>query len=548
MMKRFLTIVFLFIAVLATAQKKDKSKPGKQPKLVVGIVVDQMRFDYLFRDWDKYGDGGFKKLVNEGFNCSNTNFNYMPTFTAPGHASIYTGTTPSVHGIIANNWYILKEYKKTYCTEDNSVSSVGTKSDAGKMSPKHMLSTTVGDELRISSNFNSKVIGISLKDRGAILPAGHAANAAYWYDASNGSFITSTWYMQELPEWVKKFNDKKLAEEYLSKAWNTLLPLDQYKESLADDNPFEEPFKGEGKPVFPHNLPEIVKQQGLDLLRKTPFGNSFTKDFAIAAIKEEKLGQREATDFLAVSFSSPDYIGHQFGPLSVEVQDNYLRLDLDLAEFISYLEKNIGKENFVLFLTADHGAAQNPGFLTSAKIPAGHFEHGPPLYSLKDLFNKKYGEGDWVVNYSNEQFFFNRALITDKGLNLNEMQELAKQHLLKFDGIANVYTRNDMTSTSFIHKPASLVQRGFNQQRSGDVILVLEPGWMEYQKTGTTHGTVYSYDTHIPLLWYGWKIKKGETSEAIDITDIAPTLSMLLNISKPNGTTGEPIKAIIEMR
>ncbi|MBA3901156.1 MAG: alkaline phosphatase family protein, partial [Bacteroidetes bacterium] len=286
--------------------------------------------------------------------------------------------------------------------------------------------------------------------------------------------------------------------------------------------------------------------QGLDLLRKTPFGNTFTKEFAMEAIRREELGKRGETDFLAISFSSPDYIGHQFGIHSVEVQDNYLRLDKDIAELISFLEKELGKTNVLIFLTADHGAAHNPSYLNASKVPAGHFEHGPPLYSLRELFKNKYGEGQWVSNYSNEQFFFNRELIKDKGINFQEMQELARQHLLGFPGVANVYTRNDMVSGSFQQKPASLIQMGFNQQRSGDIQLVLEPGWMEYHKQGTTHGTVYTYDTHIPLIWYGWRIKSGSTAERVNISDIAPTLSMMLNISLPNGATGEPIKVLLE--
>jgi predicted AlkP superfamily pyrophosphatase or phosphodiesterase len=546
-MRNSILLLLVFYTSILFAQKSEK-QIAQSPKLIVGIVVDQMRYDYLYKYWDKYGNDGFKKLLREGYNCKNTNFNYMPTFTAPGHASIYTGTTPAIHGIIANEWYVLKDYKKVYCTEDNSVSTVGSTSAAGKMSPKNMLTTTFGDELRIASNFKSKVIGISLKDRGAILPAGHSANAAYWYDALTGNWITSTFYMQDLPNWVRQFNDSKLAEKYLSQAWNTLLPIEQYTESLADDNPYEEPFKGQAKPVFPHNLPEIKKLQGLDLLRKTPFGNSFTKDFAIETIKNENLGKGPATDVLAISFSSPDYIGHQFGPHSIEVQDNYLRFDKDLAELITFFEKNLGKDNFLLFLTADHGAAQNPSFLTAAKIPAGNFEHGPSFYSLKDFFNKKYGEADWLLNYSNEQIFFNRELIRERGLSLLEMQELAKQHLINFPGIANVYTRNEMLSTFFNWGPAALVQKGYNQQRSGDIVLVLEPGWMEYKKHGTTHGTVYSYDTHIPLLWYGWKVKRGESSEPIFINDIAPTISLMLNISMPNGTTGIPIKAIVDQK
>ncbi|MDQ3193063.1 MAG: alkaline phosphatase family protein [Bacteroidota bacterium] len=541
-MSKFLFL--LFLAGFLAFPIVDIVAQTTPPKLVVGIVIDQMRYDYISRYWDKYGQDGFKKLVKEGYNCKNTNFNYMPTFTAPGHASIYTGATPSIHGIIANNWYVLKDKRKTYCTDDSSVKTVGSSSDAGKMSPANMLSTTITDELKIS-NSKSKVIGISLKDRGAILPAGHAADAAYWYDSEIGAWISSSHYMNDLPEWVNQFNNKKLPSQYLANVWNTMLPIEQYKESLADDNPYEEPFKGENKPVFPHDLPEISKIVGFDLLRKTPFGNTFTKDFVIEAIKNEKLGKGLHTDFLAISFSSPDYIGHQFGTKSIEIQDNYLRLDKDIAELLASLDKEVGKGNYLLFLTADHGAAHNPSYLVQNKIPAGNFESAVPLNSLRELFNEKYGKAEWILNYYNEQFMFNRELIAEKGIDLFQMQQLAKQHLITFQGIANVYTSQELSSTSFVHKPASLVQNGFSQKRSGDVAIVLEPGWMEFHKKGTTHGTVYNYDTHVPLIWYGWKILKGENVNPVFITDIAPTLSVILNISMPNGNVGTPIKEVL---
>ena len=264
--------------------------------------------------WNKYGNDGFKKLVNEGFFCKNTNYNYVPTYTGPGHAAIYTGTTPAVNGIIANDWFDSSNNKNVYCAEDNKVVGVGTTAKEGKRSPVNMLTSTISDELRISTNMKSKVIGIALKDRSAILPAGHAANASYWYDGSNGCFISSTYYMKELPIWVQEFNKKELPKKYLSQPWNTLLPIEQYTESLPDDNKYETLSKGETKPVFPHDLANLYpKNGGLGMIRGTPFGNTLTKDFAIETIKQENLGKSGATDFLAVSFSSPDYIGHYYG-------------------------------------------------------------------------------------------------------------------------------------------------------------------------------------------------------------------------------------------
>ncbi len=303
MKKSILILLACYTVVLTQAQITSK------PKLIIGIVIDQMRYDYIYRYWDKFGNDGFKRLVNEGFFCKNTNYNFVPTYTGPGHAAIYTGTTPAVNGIISNEWYDKSTGRYLYCAQDNNVIGVGTSTSEGKCSPVNMLTTTITDELRISSNMKSKVIGIALKDRSAILPAGHTANAAYWYDESTGSFITSTYYMKELPWWVQDFNKKELAKKYLNQPWTTLLPIEQYTESLPDDNQYEFKFKGETKPVFPHNMPELMKSNGgLKMLRSTPFGNSFTKDFAIEIVKNENLGKSSVTDFLAISFSSPDEI------------------------------------------------------------------------------------------------------------------------------------------------------------------------------------------------------------------------------------------------
>ncbi len=320
------SLCFLLVVSLAGpafAQKKATSLA--RPKLVVGIVVDQMRYDYLYRYWSKYGRGGFRRLLGEGFSYENAHYNYVPTYTGPGHASIYTGTTPSMHGIVGNNWFVREEGKGTYVTEDKTVQAVGGTAAAGQQSPHYMLTSTITDELRLATNFQSKVIGVCIKDRGSILPAGHSANAAYWYDGSNGAFISSTFYQDSLPQWVRKFNAQNRAVRYLDKPWETLLPLAQYTESTADEVAWEGAFKGEAKPVFPHNLPAlsgalaaagqsnlqadaakapVVTTRNLDLIRSTPFGNSLTTDFALETIRAERLGQRGQTDFLALSFSS----------------------------------------------------------------------------------------------------------------------------------------------------------------------------------------------------------------------------------------------------
>jgi predicted AlkP superfamily pyrophosphatase or phosphodiesterase len=544
-----LSIIFLFVINAKgkdASDNKEDNTPEK-PKLIVGIVVDQMRYDYITRFWDKFGDGGFKELVDDGYFFRNTNYNYVPTFTGPGHASIYSGTTPAVHGIIANDWYSRDEKKMVYCTEDKTVKTIGSTSFAGQMSPSRMLTSTITDELRLFSNMQSKVIGISLKDRGSILPAGHLANAAYWFDASNGNWISSSYYMNSLPEWLNQFNEKKLAEKYLSKDWETLLPIQEYTESLADNNKYEGTFTGELAPVFPHKLAALKAQSPTyDIIRSTPFGNSITKDIAIEAIRSEKLGKGKATDFIAISFSSTDYVGHMFGPQSIELEDTYLRLDKDLKELLEFLDKHIGKENYVLFLTADHAAVHVPSYLEDLKMPAGYFEETVQFNKLKAFMIDQYRDDSLLISFTNDQIFLNHDLIAKKKLDLVKVQKETAQFMMGIEGIADAYTADEM-HLIFPHEGIPcFLKNGYNRKRSGDVLLVLQPNWVEFMKTGTTHGSPYSYDRHVPLLWYGWKVKKGENFKAVAIIDIAPTLSSILNIEYPNGCLGNPLSGFLK--
>ncbi|KAA6431211.1 alkaline phosphatase family protein [Rufibacter glacialis] len=537
--------MLLMVFSPAMAQKKkSKNKTPDKPKLVIGIVVDQMRYDYLYRYWDKYSANGFKRLLAEGFNFRNNHYNYVPTYTGPGHASIYTGTTPSMHGIVGNDWYNRTTGRNIYCAEDKSVATVGSSSKAGEMSPVNMIASTITDELKLATNQKSKVIGLSLKDRGAILPAGHAANAAYWFDGSNGNMITSTYYMKELPAWVQAFNNQKLPDQYLSQPWNTLLPIDQYTESAADDQTYEGTFAGEAKPVFPHNIP-AYRGKTFDLLRSIPAGNTYTKDFAKEAIKGENLGKNNVTDFLAVSFSTPDYIGHQFGPNSIEVQDNYLRLDLDLADLLKFIDEQLGKENVLVFLTADHGAAHNPTYLQQLRIPAGTTNNSIMVDSLKKHLNQKFGKADWVIKFMNQQIYLDHALIEKKQVNLVDLQEECARFVQRFPGVLRSMTADALMRSNWQRGVGMLMENGYMAHRSGDVLVALQPGWYENygraQVKGTSHGSSWTYDTHIPLLWYGWQIPAGESSVKTEIIDIAPSLAAWLRIQEPNGNMGRAL-------
>jgi predicted AlkP superfamily pyrophosphatase or phosphodiesterase len=528
-----------------TKQTAQHATTATQPKLVVGIVVDQMRYEYLYRYQSKFGEGGFKRLLNQGFNCQNTQFDYTPTYTGPGHASVYTGTTPAIHAIAANNWYKRELGRMIYCTEDTTVSTVGSASDAGHMSPRNMQTTTITDQLRLATSMRSKVIGISMKDRGSILPAGHLANAAYWYESKSGNWISSTYYMQELPQWVKDFNSSKEPEKYLSQPWNPLLPLDQYTASSEDNQPFESPFKGEEQPVFPHDLPAL-RGKDYSILTGTPFGNTFTRDFAKAAIKAENLGRSGVTDFLALSFSSPDYIGHQFGPNSIELEDTYIRLDKDLEDFLNFLDKEIGKDQYLLFLTADHGVAMVPDYAHALKLPAGAFQIGTWLDSLNQYLSTLYGNGKWIENYSNDQIYLNHKLIRDKKLNLQEIQQKTADFMLANDLVVRTLTASTLQGGALPLEILEKIQRGYSPQENGDVYLLLKPGWFKGDFPGTTHGSPYRYDTHAPLLFFGWNIQPGKTAKPVNITDIAPTIANMLNISEPNGTIGHPILPVVE--
>ncbi|WP_335965992.1 alkaline phosphatase PafA [Galbibacter sp. PAP.153] len=544
--------VLLGLAIIglstAKAQEKTATQLYTRPKLVVGIMVDQMRYDYIPRFWERYGNNGFKRMVNEGFNCKNNHFNYIPTKTAVGHTSVYTGTTPKIHGILGNDWYDKEEERMVYCTEDASVASLGTTTDAGKMSPKRMLSSTMTDQLKLATVSRGKVIGVSLKDRASILPAGHAADAAYWFQGGDeGHWITSTYYMDKLPKWVAKFNKSNAAEKY-NKTWNTLYDINTYTESIADDNEFEGPFKGEQAPVFPHDIPKLWNDNGkFDLLKGVPYGNSLTVDFAEAAIEGEELGKDNITDFLAVSFSATDYVGHRFGVSAKETEDTYLRLDQDLARLFAYLDKQVGKGEYTVFLTADHAAVEVPSYLESLKIPGGYFSKKEFYDPLNKFLSETFHSDKLIKNMSNEQIFLDQEVIKSLGLTSTEVENAIVNEIKSYKNIAEAYTATAMRNQEFTHGIAHSLQMGYNQNGSGDVLIVLRPGYIpSTSRTGTTHGSGYTYDTHTPLLFFGKGIKHGATVKRTEIPDIASTICALLGIEFTSGKSGEPIQEVLE--
>lgn len=543
MMKKIKVISFLSMALLgcgtASAQQSNAAAI-ERPKLVVGIVVDQMRWDYLYRYQKRYTDGGFKRLLGEGFSCENTMIPYVPSVTAIGHTCIYTGSVPSIHGIAGNNF--VKDGKKVYCTDDDSVKPVGTTSVAALMSPRNLWVSTIGDEMKIASNGRAKVVGMALKDRASILPAGHNPNGAFWFDDQTGCFITSSYYMDRLPKWVEAFNDKRLPEQYLSQKWNTLYPKNTYTESTTDENEYENGIREGVKATLPLNLPELYKKYGYGIIRNTPFGNSLTLDMAKAAIDGEQLGADDETDLLAVSCSSTDYIGHQVGTHAIETEDTYLRLDKAIADFLAYLDSKVGKGNYLVFLSADHGAMNNAAFLQDRRIPAGSWDASATAKKLNHVLAKEYPEaGDIVKTVMNYQVFFNRDVIKSKQLDFDNIKQTVVNVLKEDPSVQYACDMAKASTESIPEEVKSRIINGYNRERSGDVVIILKPNFYAHGMKGTDHGAWNSYDTHIPLVFMGWGIKHGATTKQTFMTDIAPTIAAMLHVQAPNGCVGKAI-------
>ncbi|MBZ5857161.1 alkaline phosphatase PafA [Flavihumibacter profundi] len=541
MNRRILVLLFSFSLSVSFAQN---SPVPLRPKLVVGLVVDQMRWDFLYRYSDRYkADGGFKRLLSQGFSNENTLIPYTPTITSCGHTGIYTGSVPAVHGIAGNTWYQRSLGRVVYCTEDKTVKTVGSSSGAGVMSPRNLLVTTIGDELRLATNFRSKVIGIAIKDRGAILPAGHSANGAYWYDNSSGKWITSSYYCDTLPAWLSAYNDKKVVDKFYQQGWNTLYPLNTYVNSAEDFQPYEGKPLGPEVKGFPYDLKPMIGKNYF-AIAETPFGNTMALQVAKEAITAEALGKGIFTDMLTVSLSSTDYIGHTFGPNSVETEDCYLRLDADLGDFLNFLDAKVGKGQYLLFLSADHGVAHVPGFLAEHKIPAGIIDNTNTLANLNTDLYKQFGTAQMASNLLNNQVYLNHKLIDSLKLDLEKITRRVVDFMQGQPGIARAISLENLSQVTLPANIKEMVANGYMPDRSGDVQVVYLPQYMDEGATGTTHGLWNPYDAHIPLVWYGWMIKPGKSNQEVHMTDIAPTIAALLRIQMPNGAVGKPIETV----
>jgi predicted AlkP superfamily pyrophosphatase or phosphodiesterase len=524
----------------------SQSKLEKRPKLVVGIVIDQMRWDYLYRFSSLFGNGGFKRMMNEGFSCDNAFIPYTPTVTACGHTCIYTGSVPGIHGITGNSWRDRQSNTTVYCTEDKTVRAVGNNSPAGQMSPRNMLTTTIGDELRLNTNFKSRVFAVSVKDRGSILPGGHSANGVYWYDGNTGTFITSTYYRNELPAWVNAFNQRKMPDSLYALGWQLSKPATVYPQfASADENNYETLTFGTDQKKFPYDL---SRYSGKDYwkLNSTPQSNMLVAGMAKALIANEQIGKQGQTDMIAISFSAPDIIGHAFGPNSWETVDAYIRLDETLSNLFAYLDETIGKGQYLSFLTADHAVAHVPGYLKENKIPGGSFDDIAVMKALNTFLNKNFNSQRLVTSFFNYQVHFNDKLVDSLHIDKEQLKAAVIDHMTKVPEVSRVFDISKLAETTLPAKQKEMLANGWFPARSGDVQFILKPGSIDAGATGTTHGLWNPYDSHIPLLWYGWNIKKGKTNRELYMTDIAATLAAMLNIQMPNGCIGKVIEEIVK--
>ncbi len=541
-------LVWLSGAFLYTACAHAQKQHYETPDLVVGIIVDQMRPDYIYRYWDKYGDDGIRRLVNQGFSFRNASFRQLQTSTGPGHAAQMTGATPSVHGLIGNVWYDRKLRRTINVIEDveSVYEGVGARPNyRGGKSPANMLTTTVGDELFLHTGERSRTVGISRKDRAAILPAGHTGSA-YWYEAATGNFITSTFYHDELPDWLREFNDRNLHEKYLARVWEPLLPIEEYVESRADENPYEGDVGGYS--TFPIDLPRLVKEEryGPELLTSTPFGDELLLELAFAAIEGEELGKRGVPDIFTVGFSAADRLGHLFGPASKQVQDYYLRFDRYLARLLDYLDEEFGTENVLVFLTADHGGAYIPHYLRDLRITTGHPNTETHIdrsigQAVSDYMMESYG-WNFLLSHSNHYLYLDHDFMDRDGLDHEKVRTDIKRFVLTLDPVAGAITADALNNAEFTEGIRARAQHSFHQKRSGDVAVWLKPQTRPDTGTGGTgHGTGWVYDTHVPLIFYGYDIPYGQSAAPAHVSDIAPTLSLYLNSPFPSGNIGNPL-------
>jgi len=538
--------IFLCAIVFNTAFGQGAYIPPEKPKLVIGIVVEQLRYDQIEKLRSRLGENGIRRLLNEGTYFQNASYEYMLTQTAPGYATISTGAEPSLHGITSDEWYLPLKDELIYCTKDITVNPVGGSYESGLHSPVNLLVSTFTDELKMASGKQAKVYSVGLKENPVIFSAGHAADGAFWFDNTTGTFMSSTYYIDSLPGWVTDFNAMRYADSFLDNSWNLSRPAKDYSDCLPDSNKFETGFNGSN--YFPYDLKKLSSKgkgnagKDYSILRETPFGNTLTTNFAIKLIEKEKLGKDDVTDFLSICYTATDYIGHKFGPSSVEMADAVFRLDRDIENLLKYVADSLGKRNVLIYFTSAHGISEIPGVLESNRIPSGYFRPNQALQLLRSYLNAIYGEGDWVKGYQEKQIFLNRTLIEDAKIPLDDVQKKVARFIVQFSGVASAYPYSVFETSDFGNSNMKRIINDFSPQRSGDVIVTLNSGWVEKEDSYVASGnSPYEYDTHVPLIWYGWSVNRSTVTRKVNMTDIAATLSWLCKVPLPNACTGEPM-------
>jgi hypothetical protein len=545
---RIIVVLLLALVLLSPSSEAQRqaSRPGparSKPKLVLVIVVDQFRYDYLERFGDLFGSGGFRRLMNEGALFTNANYDYVPTFTACGHAAIFSGSVPALNGIVGNTWFDRESGKVRVMVADDSahlVTGKGTSAKGGAASPRTLIGTTIGDQMRLANNFQSKVVTASLKDRAAVLPGGQRPNGAFWFSEADGEFVSSDYYFKELPAWVKTFDTADRADRYFGMKWERTLPAEAYRRAQAENLPLQRSSLGARFPYVVTGGEEKPGPKFYNAFVITPFASEYLAAFGKAAVEAESLGADEYPDLLSISFSSPDLAGHFYGPDSQETEDTYIRLDRVIADLLSYIDRKVGLANTIIAVTGDHGVAPVPEYMRSKGFDAARV----PGREVSDAANKalgaRFGEGKWVINFINDQLYLDQRLIAEKKVDPAEAERVAGEAALAADGVVNYYTRTQIVGGRMPGGPvARRVTNGFNRGRSGDVWLITKPLWFFAEgELPTTHGSAYNYDTHVPLIILGAGVRAGRYNGDCSPSDIAPTLAAMLGIEPPSNRTG----------
>ncbi len=537
------TFILTVVLALTLNAQREKTQGASAPPLVVVINVEQMRTDYITRYWEKFQSDGFKRLFSEGAVCANVQLDLHVQKLSTGAATWFSGVYPSIHGIVNDSWYDRLKQAPVDCVNDSYYITVGSDSKEGERSAVKLLSPTLGDMMKLSTNNQSKVYSVGLNDVSAIFSAGHAANAAFWFDTTNGNMISSSYYLDVFPEWVRLFNEKKFAGLYTSREWTPLLPVNSYTESMPDEYVLEKGYYGRWN-TFPYSMKKLHgRAESYKFLKTTPFGNTMVKDFALALLEAEGLGTDKVPDLLCVNFSSMDYENASFGPNSVEMEDIYLRLDQEIGHLLNYLDKKIGKGNALVVLSSTNSSNYPATYLKEDfNMPVGEVSPENIVALLKSFLNITYGQGDWIEHDADQQFYFNRDLIEKRQLSLIDVQRKSATFINQFEGVKIALPGLVFEGGDHVRSQLAPISNSFNFKRSGDVLYTFEDGWVPVYKFKRT---VYNDNSHIPLVWFGNQVRRINVRGKKSVEDIVPTILEILNIPVPDQCEGNIMEEIL---